>query len=614
MIRTLVIVVVMALAAPYQGARAASSSGDRERGDAGKAGADTGDEARRRAKGKARASGRRRASASQKSPARTRGQRPSKRPDAPPTPSKTPSAPEKDPSVHEKSQRLKGRRIRLPLTDGKQVVGLYVSHSWKSIRLQSADSKQNKPVEVAWDKVKSDVALKLLKKAIDHRSADDHLRLGQYMVRRGRIREAEREFRLAQQLDRKLGKKVRKILGEEKARRQWDEATATTRPSAPTAPDLSEGNPLDRSTPEKKPTKKLDRAMWFETAHQTGRRANRIDVVCVGDGYSGRGLRFRKATLNLSKAFRRYSPFSEYYGLFNFHMVHVNMKAYDYVKTESGKASIFGVSKSLDDDEMLTSDRETVLGVVERAGVVADVVCLLVSNARGGSGSAGSTTSGRRTPGYMTVGDKSDLRVYVHEAGHALAGLADEYERDPRDGARAAITAEPTAPNVTIDRRRSRCKWRHWFSHKAVGMYEGALYQHRGVFRPSRKCVMRDDNRFCPVCREALALAFLKRVRLIDRVEPEGNVIETFTARENVFRVWTIPVSRRTLDLKWRIGGQKVNKKWQKGPDQLVFPEGALKPGEYTITVKVQHRTSFVRRDPEKWTQDRFAWQVTVKE
>ena len=520
--------------------------------------------------------------------------------------------------THVESRFLKGKLIRLLLTNGKQVSGKYLSHSWKTIRLTPTAGASDKPVEVRWDDVLSRSAYSLLKRGMDVRVAADHLRLGQYMLRRGMAREADYEFKQAVRRDKTLAKKVRRALSEDRYRLQWDLSAATTRPSDPDRPASPEGNPLDRRTPQKKPKKRLDRGIWFESVHSTGHRGNRIDLVCVGDGYydTGRDKRFTEAVLDLSKAFRKYSPFREYYRLFNFHVVHVNMKDYDYVKTEGGKQSIFGVSKSRSDNQMLTSDAAAVKEVVDRAGIVADVICLLVKSEEGGSGGGGSGQGGRPACGYMTVGDKSKLLVYVHEAGHAVGGLADEYEKDPYNSGRdeEPLTREPTAPNVTINPRRSRCKWRHWFGVKGVGMYKGAMYRHKGIYRPCRDCIMRDDKRFCVVCAEALVLSFLRRVRLIDRVAPEGNVLETFSSRENEFRVWTIPLPRRSFTFRWRMNGQKVDKKWYKGPDRLVFPEGALQPGQYTFSVRVTHRTRFVRNDPTKYMQDLFVWNVTVKE
>ena len=72
---------------------------------------------------------------------------------------------------------MKGKLLRLLLTDGKVMAGKYVSHSWKGVMILPIDSKDGKPIAVAWNKVRSDVVVRLLKAAIDPRSAKDHLLL-----------------------------------------------------------------------------------------------------------------------------------------------------------------------------------------------------------------------------------------------------------------------------------------------------------------------------------------------------------------------------------------------------------------------------------------------------
>ena len=41
-----------------------------------------------------------------------------------------------------------------------------------------------------------------------------------------------------------------------------------------------------------------------------------------------------------------------------------------------------------------------------------------------------------------------------------------------------------------------------------LGVYEGAGYSSKGVYRPAMHCMMRDYAPFCPVCRERLEGVF----------------------------------------------------------------------------------------------------------
>lgn len=126
--------------------------------------------------------------------------------------------------------------------------------------------------------------------------------------------------------------------------------------------------------------------------------------------------------------------------------------------------------------------------------------------------------------------DRAAADVALHELGHTLFGLADEYS-DPVSGA-----GGPSEPNVTFkpDRAsptwgasdRARLKWRNRLTPglpfptllnpgganpgpttgpAGVGAFEGAKYEPRGIFRPSLDCKMRRVNAdFCLVCQDVI--------------------------------------------------------------------------------------------------------------
>ncbi|HIZ02380.1 MAG TPA: IgA Peptidase M64 [Candidatus Bacteroides merdipullorum] len=120
----------------------------------------------------------------------------------------------------------------------------------------------------------------------------------------------------------------------------------------------------------------------------------------------------------------------------------------------------------------------------------------------------------------LTTAHHKDFRpVVVHEFGHSFGGLADEYFYDedvmndtyPTD-------VEPWEQNVTthVD---FASKWQDLipegtplptpadnFNMHEVGLYEGAAYSARGLYRASYNCRMRTNEypAFCPVCQRAL--------------------------------------------------------------------------------------------------------------
>lgn len=112
--------------------------------------------------------------------------------------------------------------------------------------------------------------------------------------------------------------------------------------------------------------------------------------------------------------------------------------------------------------------------------------------------------------------------VVVHEFGHSFGGLGDEYAYAEEEIPMYPHDVEPWEPNLTT-LKDFHGKW-EWMIKKGtkiptqvptdkdkVGVYEGAGYNLKGVYRGFQDCRMRTNNNpeFCPVCRDALT-------RLID--------------------------------------------------------------------------------------------------
>ena len=127
--------------------------------------------------------------------------------------------------------------------------------------------------------------------------------------------------------------------------------------------------------------------------------------------------------------------------------------------------------------------------------------------------------------------------VFVHEFGHAFAGLADEYAYDEYDPVYPDDT-EPWEPNITtlkdfeskwadmlpagtpipttadalLDSVDVRKVWQtlpaeqRAYLNEQLGVYEGAGNCTHGVYRPVQECRMRinECDSFCPVCRRAI--------------------------------------------------------------------------------------------------------------
>jgi len=116
-----------------------------------------------------------------------------------------------------------------------------------------------------------------------------------------------------------------------------------------------------------------------------------------------------------------------------------------------------------------------------------------------------------------TADNEQTLHVFVHELGHSLAGLADEYfSSEVAYSDFYNLKQEPWEPNITTLINFDR-KWKdllpadtpiptplaYPYKNKA-GAFEGGGYVAKGIYRPADHCMMRDYAPFCPACNRAI--------------------------------------------------------------------------------------------------------------
>ena len=248
----------------------------------------------------------------------------------------------------------------------------------------------------------------------------------------------------------------------------------------------------------------------------TGNSAEKLDIVIIPDGYTKSEMKqFHKDCEKVVESFQNAKPFSKNKDKINFWGV-------EAISEESGtdlpgkniwKNTILNTTFYTFDSEryLTTSDNKSVRNIA--ANVPYDQIFILVNTKKYGGGGIFNT--------WTIIAAGSDFAPFLtlHEFGHGFAGLADEYyTSDVSVQDFHPLSIEPWEPNITtlVD---FNSKWKNLINdsvptptpmkkqyYNDVGLFEGAGYVAKGVYRPYHDCTMKSAvyDYFCPVCQLAI--------------------------------------------------------------------------------------------------------------
>ncbi|MEV6637460.1 M64 family metallopeptidase [Actinoplanes sp. NPDC051470] len=221
------------------------------------------------------------------------------------------------------------------------------------------------------------------------------------------------------------------------------------------------------------------------TIQQTGPPADRYDLVFIGDGYTaGQQALFHRQAVARWAQITAYEPFRTLKDKFNVWQVNAvsNQSGSDNDPTPGvRKDTALGGGFYCDDLARLICVDTAVTRSYAALAPGADQALVLVnSTTYGGSGGTVTVSSG----GNAQSGD-----IVVHELGHSIGGLADEY-----GGPGTYSGGEPSEPNAT--KRPDTAKWASYLGRPTpdggvIGAFEGGAYFDKGVYRPSQNSIMR---------------------------------------------------------------------------------------------------------------------------
>ncbi|MFF8813078.1 M64 family metallopeptidase [Streptomyces pactum] len=347
-----------------------------------------------------------------------------------------------------------------------------------------------------------------------------------------------------------------------------------------------------------------------------GAEGDKVDVVFIGDGYTLEQQEDFHADVRAKWAeISAVQPYATYRNLFNVWSV-------DAVSRQSGVSG--DPTKDVVKDTALRSyfwcdDLERLL-CVDTAKVEtyaakapdADLVIVLSNSAKYGGAGYNDLTS---RPGYDGVATASSDhpdsdQVAVHETGHSLGKLADEYFY-PEFGTYTG--AEPAASNATkltaAELTAQRKKWYRWIGQTSpdggtVGAYEGGDYYPKGINRPTENSIMRTLGReFNLPGREAMIAGFYRHASVLTSRTGKDTVLGATT----VLKV-EVPES---ATVSWLVDGKEVTA--ARGRTEITPRSlGVRADGRrHTVTARATDGTTAVK-DPElrKLLTDSRTWKA----
>ena len=252
--------------------------------------------------------------------------------------------------------------------------------------------------------------------------------------------------------------------------------------------------------------------------HRSGSAEDCIDVAILAEGYTQdeMALFYRDAEATCEALFA-HAPFDKLKNRFN--IVAVESVSEDSgvsipLKGEWKSTAVSSHFSTFYSDRYLTTSRVKSIHNWLSGIPYEHIIILANTDTYGGGGIYNSYT-------LTTAHHPSFKPVVVHEFGHSFGGLADEYFYSDEPSPLYPYHLEPWEQNIsTLVNFES--KWKDMVPagtpvptpvktsgdeiYTAVGVYEGAGYTSKGIYRPTTDCRMKTNEApaFCPVCQRAL--------------------------------------------------------------------------------------------------------------
>lgn len=356
-----------------------------------------------------------------------------------------------------------------------------------------------------------------------------------------------------------------------------------------------------------------------DTLLVNGPPAERINLVFLAEGYQSTEMAdFRSDVQGILAGLLAASPLSAYQSFFNAYAIEVpsSQSGTDHPGTASDEPGGIPVQTRNTYFNSTFDAGGTHRALVASNGIVFDVLAdnfpmwdaaLLIVNTDwyGGTGGAVSVISTH----------SSSTEIAIHEMGHSFGKLADEYDYGAQPG--------HESPNSTAETDRDQIKWNTWILPatpvptpesgtyaNAVGLFEGAVYNLTGWYRPKLNCKMQTLGvPFCEVCREQIVKRIYLLVDPVVGTLPQASPFEVMFDSTQQMSITTLPVTPDCFAVTWSVDGDSV---FTGNP--YSFNAEGYDTGFHTVSALVADTTPWVRMDPDTLLETSHQWSVHVQQ
>jgi hypothetical protein len=346
----------------------------------------------------------------------------------------------------------------------------------------------------------------------------------------------------------------------------------------------------------------------------------RINIVIVPDGYSYVNKPVMEAHADaLVQYFRQKTPYAEHDSFVNYTLVYAYSRrdgtdqcdcdiivdtAMGTRFPDAGDTCGGSGNRCLYYGGGCDTDSTTNIVAAELRAPHHDETIVMVNTPRyGGCGGARAVYS---------AGAGSATEIAVHELGHSLAGLADEYGGDPGCGSWAG--------EINTSLNPTKGAWQEWVAELGAPR-EGAQYYNQCIYRPQDNCDMRSLNQpFCAVCNQHWSLVFFGHSRVsptapLESISPsspasawvgvpvEFTITTRFAAGPNV-----------TNDVEWSVQGPSDPEPVPVATGVTSYSHTFTEAGQHTLRCTVTADTNFIKPFRYGSNVDEAVWTVEASD